>query len=109
MESPAKRPRIEQSTTEYSLEDDDYEPYIPIAKRRQEKFNALASSSRPSRSSRRVQLEPAEENNEELDEEEAQRERARRERTLLMEAQEVHQQRAAEGSPFTKPSRISIY
>ena len=101
MESPTKRPRIEQTKSEeYSYDDDDYEPYIPIAQRKQAKFNALVSSSRPSRSGRRAQLEVPEENGEELEEEERRRELARNERTLLMEAQEVHQQKAAEGSSF---------
>ena len=107
MESRVRRSRIEQTNVdEYNMDDDDYEPYIPIAQRKQAKFNALVSSSRPSQSSRRAQLEAAEENEEELEEEERQRENARIERTLLMEAQEVHERKAAEGA-FVVCSQLS--
>jgi len=99
----AKRPRIHHRLSSpspsYDLEhNDDYEPYIPVAQRRQAKLAKL--SQRGATSERDIAKQFQQENDEKEDEElerERLREKARKERTLLMEAQEVHSKKAAEG------------
>ncbi|TDL25078.1 DEAD-domain-containing protein [Rickenella mellea] len=79
--------------------DDDYEPYVPIAKRRNTKFIALAAlSSNPSESQTDAKGEEIEHI---VAEDERMKEKVRNERTLLIEAQEVHSKRAAEDAKKT--------
>jgi hypothetical protein len=101
MEAPTKRRRVNRSPSPvYKLDDEDesYEPYIPVAQRRQEKLAKLASlGGNLDKEQTRAELEQRED---EANEEEKLRERQRKERTLLMEAQEVHSRKAAEGNPL---------
>ena len=100
MES-TKRRRVRSSSPVYNLDDQDddsYEPYVPIAKRRQEKMAKLSSwGINAGKPKTRKQQEEADEREDALKEEELRREKARKERTLLIEAQEVHLQKAAQG------------
>ena len=98
-----KRRRVQRSTSPpaYKLDDEDntYEPYIPVAQRREArlaKLSALSSGS-DARAKARKQLEELLEREDAEREEERRREGARKERTLLLEAQEVHSRKAAEG------------
>ncbi|KAI0362788.1 P-loop containing nucleoside triphosphate hydrolase protein [Trametes cingulata] len=98
-----KRPRLQRPRSPspvYKLddEDDSYEPYVPVAQRRQAKLAKLTSwgANAEKDKAKRLQEEQDERDDEER-EEERRREKARKERTLLMEAQEVHDRKAAEG------------
>lgn len=78
--------------------EDDYEPYVPVAQRRQAKlavFAARGSNINNQRSTTNQESDAAPHVDEE---EERRRERERNERTLLMEAQEVHRKKAVEGT-----------
>lgn len=101
MESAPKRRRIERSPSPvYKLDDQDdsYEPYIPVAKRREAKLAKLASrGANAEKDKAKLQQEEIDEREDEEREEERRREKARKERTLLMEAQEVHDRKAVEG------------
>ncbi|KAK0232882.1 P-loop containing nucleoside triphosphate hydrolase protein [Armillaria fumosa] len=105
----SKRRRVERSPSPtYKLdgEDDTYEPYIPVAQRRQAKLaqlTALGANSDKERTKR--QQREQQEREDEANEEEARRERLRKERTLLMEAQEVHSQKAAEDAKKTEEEK----
>lgn len=115
MEPSHKRRRLLQrsSSPQYKLDDeenDDYEPYVPVAQRRQQKLAKLSSWVRtsdkhgPTFEDRTDQLQDE-------DEEEVRREKLRKDRTLLAEAQEVHLKKAAEGEclprfPITPVYRI---
>lgn len=80
-------------------EDDNFTPYIPVAQRRQAKLAKLTSWGGSNDKDRaKQQQREQEEREDEEREEERRREKARKERTLLMEAQEVHDKKAAEGS-----------
>ena len=99
MES-TKRRRVRSSSPVYDLDEqnDSYELYVPIAKRRQEKMAKLSSwGINAGKAKTKRQQEEADEREDSLKEEELRRERARKERTLLIEAQEVHLQKAAQG------------
>ena len=111
----AKRRRVENRSPSpvYKLddEDDSYEPYIPVAQRRQAKLSKLLNKG--SRAGQEKALE-AQRNLDEIrdrerdEEEETLREKARKDRTLLVEAQEVHSKKAAEGySLYFLPLLIS--
>ncbi|PIL23700.1 transporter [Ganoderma sinense ZZ0214-1] len=106
MSEPAyKRARIQPSPSPvYKLddEDDSYEPYVPVAQRRQAKLAKLTSwgANAEKEKARRLQEEQDDRDDEER-EEERRREKARKERTLLMEAQEVHDRKAAEDAKKT--------
>ena len=108
MSEPAyKRARIQRSPSPvYKLddEDDSYEPYVPVAQRRQAKLAKLTSwgANAEKENAKRMQEEQDERDDEER-EEERRREKARKERTLLMEAQEVHNRKAAEGTARFRP------
>ena len=109
-EPPSKRPRMRRSPSPaYKLddEDDSYEPYVPVAQRRQAKLAKLTSwgANAEKEKAKRLQEEQEERDDEER-EEERRREKARKERTLLMEAQEVHDRKAAEGVSCLR-SRLS--
>jgi ATP-dependent RNA helicase DDX41 len=102
--SAYKRRRVQRSTSpEYKLDDDDsYEPYIPVALRRQAKLAKLTSwGTSADKNKAQKQMQEEEEREDEEREEERRRERARKERTLLVEAQEVHDKKAAEGASQT--------
>lgn len=104
MESSHKRRRLLQRSPspQYKLDDeenDDYEPYVPVAQRRQEKLAKLSSLAKPS--DKRGLTYASEDRSDQLqdeDEEEIKREKLRKDRTLLAEAQEVHLKKAAEGT-----------
>ncbi|OAX43782.1 DEAD-domain-containing protein [Rhizopogon vinicolor AM-OR11-026] len=105
MESTPKRRRISRSPSPtYKLDDDDddYVPYVPVAQRREAKLAKLSSLSTVSdRTKARKQLEELLEREDAEREEEHQREKTRKERPLLMEAQEVHERKAAENAKKT--------
>ncbi|KAF9052787.1 P-loop containing nucleoside triphosphate hydrolase protein [Panaeolus papilionaceus] len=100
MESSRRR-RPRTPSPEYKLddEDDDYQPYIPVAQRRQQKLAKLSSlgmtTEKPKQEDDADEIEDAQR------EEELRREKARKERTLLLEAQEVQQRKAAADSKKT--------
>lgn len=102
MSEPAyKRARLQRPPSpvyKFDDEDDTYEPYVPVAQRRQAKLAKLTSwgANAEKEKARRLQEEQDERDDEEREEERL-REKARKERTLLMEAQEVHDRKAAEG------------
>ncbi len=96
-----KRRRVQRSPSpQYKIEDDySDEPYVPVAQRRQAKLAKLTSwGANNEKDKAKIQQEEEEEKEDEEREEERRRERARKERTLLMEAQEVHDKRAVEGA-----------
>ncbi|KAH9977229.1 DEAD-box protein abstrakt [Lactifluus volemus] len=108
MSDPVKRRRVQSTPSpEYRLDDEgDYEPYIPVAQRRQARLarlSAWGSSAGPDRveEARRVQ----EEREDEEQEEERRRERVRRGRALLVEAQEVHSKKASEDAKKTEAEK----
>lgn len=109
MDPASKRRRIERSPSPtYKLDgnDEDYEPYIPLSQRRQEKlakFSSLGVNAERQKA-KRLQ-EEQEELEDALKEEERLREKARKERTLLLEAQEVQRRRAVEGLPQLATSK----
>lgn len=112
MDSPGaapKRRRVERSPSpQYKLddEDDSYEPYVPVAKRRQAKIAQLNSFGANAEKQRAlVEKQEQEEKEDEEREEERLREKARKERTLLMEAQEVHERKAVEDAKKTEGER----
>ncbi|EIW60687.1 DEAD-domain-containing protein [Trametes versicolor FP-101664 SS1] len=100
-----KRARIQRSPSPvYKLddEDDSYEPYVPVAQRRQAKLAKLTSWGANTEKDKAKQLlEELEEKDDEEREEERRKEKARKERTLLMEAQEVHGRKAVEDAKKT--------
>ena len=102
MESAPKRRRIQRSPSPtYKIDGDNEEftPYIPVAQRRQAKLAKLTSWGGGNDKERAKQQQREEEEREDEErEDERRREKARKERTLLMEAQEVHTKKAAEGS-----------
>ena len=106
MESAPKRRRISRSpspTYKYDDDDDNYVPYVPVAQRREAKLAKLSSLSTISdRTKAKKQLEELLEREDAEREEERQREKARKERPLLMEAQEVHERKAAESAYLTE-------
>jgi ATP-dependent RNA helicase DDX41 len=75
-------------------DDDDYEPYVPVHKRQQQRFSRFMARQASG-------LKQTEEADEEARREEARRERVRRESTLLLEAQKVHERRAVENAKKT--------
>ncbi|CAA7270159.1 unnamed protein product [Cyclocybe aegerita] len=98
-----RRPRS-PSPAIYKLDDEDgsYEPYVPIAQRRQEKLARLSSLGVNGEKLNVKKLqEELDEREDAQREEEIRREKARKERTLLLEAQEVHSRKAAEDSKKT--------
>ena len=102
MSEPAyKRARLQRSPSPvYKLDDEDdtYQPYVPVAQRRQAKLAKLTSWGANAEKDKARQLqEEQDDRDDEEREEERRREKARKERTLLMEAQEVHDRKAAEG------------
>ncbi|EJD44074.1 P-loop containing nucleoside triphosphate hydrolase protein [Auricularia subglabra TFB-10046 SS5] len=97
------------ATDEYKLDgdDDDYVPYVPVHQRRQQKLARLvnSTSSVSAGAKRKLAESAATEERDLVDEEEARRERARKERTLLLEAQEVHQRKAVQDAQKTEAEK----
>lgn len=106
-ESVPKRRRLDRTseTDEKMDEDDTFVPYIPAAQRRQAKLAKLTSWGQSSESDARRRQQEEEEREDEEREEEKRREKARKERTLLMEAQEVHNKKAVEDSKKTEAEK----
>lgn len=103
MEPSYKRRRLQRSPSpQYKLDDeenDDYEPYVPIVQRRQEKLAKLSSWAKsPDKRGLTYAPEDRSDQLQDEDEEEIRREKSRKDRTLLAEAQEVHLKKAAEGA-----------
>jgi ATP-dependent RNA helicase DDX41 len=99
-EPTIKRRRVQRSPSpQYRIENDDsYEPYIPVAQRRQAKLAKLSAwGSSTTRDDAREARRVEEEREDEELEEERRREKVRRGRALLVEAQEVHSKKASEG------------
>lgn len=99
MESPQKRRRVERSPSPvFNLDDNDDFKYIPVAQRKQAKLAKLTSWGTGSDKDRAARLQQEQEEREDEErEEERRKEKARKERTLLMEAQEVHNKKAEQG------------
>ncbi len=72
----------------------DYQPYIPVAKRRKQLLSKLEA--KKNRTPEEIERDRALQAKEEEDEERL-KEKARRERTLLQQAQEVKERKAIEG------------
>ncbi|KAA1478752.1 P-loop containing nucleoside triphosphate hydrolase protein [Dentipellis sp. KUC8613] len=108
-EFASKRRRIQRSPSPtYKLDgqDDDYEPYVPVSQRRSAKLAKLASRGANAEKDKAKLLQQEKEDREDEErEEERRREKARKERTLLMEAQEVHSKKAAEGAHKTEAEK----
>ena len=101
MEPSYKRRRLLQRSPspQYKLDDeesDEYEPYVSVSQRRQQKLARLSSSAKTSDKRGPVSEDRTDQLQDE-DEEETRREKLRKDRTLLAEAQEVHLKKAAEG------------
>ncbi|KAI0798122.1 P-loop containing nucleoside triphosphate hydrolase protein [Abortiporus biennis] len=105
VESAPKRRRIERSpspTYNIDEESENFQPYIPVAQRRQAKLAKLTSWGANSNKDKEKRLKQEQEEKEDEErEEERRKEKARKERTLLMEAQEVHTKKAAEDAKKT--------
>ncbi|KAF8522148.1 DEAD-domain-containing protein [Hysterangium stoloniferum] len=104
----AKRRRTERSPSPaYRLEEDDYQPYIPVEQRRQARLAQLTNRRGPESKQERAkrEKEEMEEREDEEREEEKRREKARKERTLLIEAQDVHSRKAAEDAKKTEQEK----
>jgi len=95
-ESRPRRPRSPSPEYKLDYEDEQYTPYIPVAKRRQDKLAKLTSWGVKG-TDPKLEQKQREEREDALREEEVLRERQRKGRTLLVEAQEVHQRKAEEG------------
>jgi hypothetical protein len=107
-----KRRRIERSPSpQYRLDDeanDNYVPYVPVAQRRQAKLAQLTAAAGGESSDRARAVKEKLEREEREDaerEEERTREKARQERTLLVEAQEVHERKRVEDAKKTVDER----
>jgi ATP-dependent RNA helicase DDX41 len=103
-----RRARRSPSPAVYKLDEDNgdaYEVYVPVAQRREAKLAKLSalSSTSDARKKAREQLEELLEKEDAEREEERRRERERKERTLLLEAQDVHSRKAAEGASPPRP------
>lgn len=102
MESQKRRRLLRRSPSpQYKLDDeenDDYEPYVPVAQRRQEKLAKLSSWAKTSKKRGPTSASEDRDEAQDEDEEEIRREKLRKDRTLLAEAQEVHLKKAAEGA-----------
>lgn len=105
-ESSTKRRRVQRRSPSpaQKLEDDedDIELYIPVAQRREAKLAKLMNrgttvSQQTIQAKKELQA-LLDKERAEASEEEIRREKARNDRTLLVEAQEVHSKKAAEGA-----------
>lgn len=90
----SSRPRSVSPSGDQSYDiPEDYTPYVPVAKRRQQLLSKLESRKKTAEEIERDRLERIREE----EDEERQREKARRERTLLQQAQEVKERKAQQG------------
>lgn len=89
-----RRQILRSPSPSFRLDDEDnsYEPYVPVAQRRQQKLAKMYIQKK--------QQDDLEDNEDVQKEEELRKEKARMERTLLIEAQEVHSKKAVEGTYF---------
>jgi ATP-dependent RNA helicase DDX41 len=101
-ETPTRRRAQRSPSPVYDL-DEDYEPYVPLSQRREQKLAKLLSHRLHHKPKvAKLQDERADSDREDSEnEEERRKEIARKERTLLMEAQEVHSKQAAEDAKKT--------
>lgn len=92
-----------------TYDDDGYEPYIPLAQRKEARLKKLATWGANAEKQRLIQRQKEREEQEDEEREEQRRkDKARKERTLLLEAQEVHSKRAQEGAFSFQVSSASI-
>ncbi|TFY82145.1 hypothetical protein EWM64_g1873 [Hericium alpestre] len=106
LEQPTTRRRRERSPSPvYNLNDEDYEPYIPVAQRRHAKLAKLQSRGTTADVASARQSQEKDERDEEEREEERRREKTRKEQTLLMQAQEVHLKKATEDAQKTEAEK----
>jgi len=97
---PHRRRHTRSPSPTYKIddEDDNYELYIPVAQRRQEKLAKLSSLGFNSTKKVAKRLQEEQEEREDFQqEEEVKKEKTRRERMLLLEAQDVQKRKAFEG------------
>lgn len=99
MDLASKSRHTESSSPKHVLDDEDetYVPYVPVIKRRQEKLAKLTSWSSSIEREKLKKRDGSQELEDVANEDELLKERTRKERTLLMEAQEVHLRKVAEG------------
>jgi len=98
MERRRRHTRSPSPTYKLDDEGDTYEPYIPVAQRRQEKLAKLSSLGFNSTKKVAKRLQEEQEEREDVQqEEEVKKEKTRRERMLLLEAQDVQKRKAIEG------------
>ncbi|OCF32706.1 ATP-dependent RNA helicase DDX41 [Kwoniella heveanensis CBS 569] len=85
----------------------DYQPYVPVAKRRAQLMSQLGSKreTKKAKTAEELEKEMEEELKEQADAEERAREKARRERTLLQAAQEVKERQALEDAQKSAAER----
>lgn len=102
-----KRRRIQRSPSPSLKLDDDgtYEPYVPVAQRRQAKLAKLSALGSSSRDKSQEAREAEDERQDEEQEEERRREKVRRGRALLVEAQEVHSKKESEDAKKTEAEK----
>jgi ATP-dependent RNA helicase DDX41 len=109
-ELSAKR-RRSHSPIYHLNEDDSYEPYVPVAQRRQAKLAKLLNRGSKSTQDKTLQAQRIIDDlgDRERDEEELLREKRRKDRTLLVEAQEIHSKKAAEGMFYSFTAVTSLF
>ena len=90
-EADGRSKRVDESGNDLP---EDYQPYVPVAKRRKQLLHKLEA--RRNRTTEEIERDKELRAREEEDEERA-KEKARRERTLLQQAQEVKERKAIEG------------
>ncbi|KAN0141354.1 P-loop containing nucleoside triphosphate hydrolase [Lactarius tabidus] len=102
-----KRRRVQRSPSPSLKLDDEgtYEPYVPVAQRRQAKLAKLSALGTSSRDKSQEAREAEDERENEEQEEERRREKVRRGRALLVEAQEVHSKKASEDAKKTEAEK----
>ncbi|KAG8924687.1 hypothetical protein FRC00_004818 [Tulasnella sp. 408] len=107
MSSP-KRRRVDPEEDKMDEDDDNYVPYVPVAKRKQALVSKLTErkTETPAQKAKREQEEREEAEDAEK-EEERRREKARKERTLLEEAQDVHKRKAEEDSKKSEAQKAA--
>ncbi|KAG9046739.1 DEAD-box ATP-dependent RNA helicase 35 [Tulasnella sp. UAMH 9824] len=107
MSSP-KRRRVDPEEDKMDEDDDNYVPYVPVAKRKQALVSKLTErkTETPAQKAKREQEEREEAEDAEK-EEERRREKARKERTLLEEAQDVHKRKAEEDAKKSEAQKAA--
>ncbi|KAG8920740.1 DEAD-box ATP-dependent RNA helicase 35 [Tulasnella sp. 417] len=107
MHSP-KRRRVDPEEDKMDEDDENYVPYVPVAKRKQALVSKLTErkTETPAQKAKREQEEREEAEDAEKEEERL-REKARKERTLLEEAQDVHKRKAEEDSKKSEAQKAA--